>query len=112
MLTAQPLVFPTTADGWAEPQWLAYWCHTDVPWLTPSAARADSRLHHGAGLPVSDHHRCPLAATGAKSALRALASWRYRFRRYGRPWELNFSQAIHPAVGSAGLRPVKRWACA
>src|SRR6202522_600775 len=28
-----PLIFPTTADGWAEPQWLSYWCHTDVAWL-------------------------------------------------------------------------------
>ena len=27
-----------------------------------------------------------------KSALRALASWRYRFERYDRPWELDFAQ--------------------
>ena len=27
-----------------------------------------------------------------KSALRALASWRYRFQRYESPWELDFSK--------------------
>ena len=27
-----------------------------------------------------------------KTALRALASWRYRFRRYSNPWELDLSK--------------------
>src|ERR1700738_2715878 len=31
----RPLVFPKTAQGWAEPDWVTYWCHTDTPWLTP-----------------------------------------------------------------------------
>ena len=26
--------FPTTADGWALPEWRAYWCHTDSPWIS------------------------------------------------------------------------------
>src|SRR6202044_4135458 len=35
----RPLVFPTTADEWATPEWLSYWCHTDTPWLTPRLRR-------------------------------------------------------------------------
>jgi anaerobic magnesium-protoporphyrin IX monomethyl ester cyclase len=86
-----PMVFPTTADGWAEPQWLSYWCHTDVPWLTP---RLRCRIHDfttvlGCRFPTITDIRSPY---WGKSALRTLASWRYRFRRYERPWELNFSK--------------------
>ena len=40
--TGRPVVFPTTADGWAEPQWVDYWCHTDAPWLTNVCAGASS----------------------------------------------------------------------
>jgi hypothetical protein len=29
-----------------------------------------------------------------KSALRALASWRYRFQHYNHPWELHASRKI------------------
>jgi radical SAM superfamily enzyme YgiQ (UPF0313 family) len=86
-----PLSFPTTADGWAEPQWLAYWCHTDVPWLD---ARMRARIRDfstvlGCRFPTVTDVRSP---QWGKSALRALASWRYRFQRYERPWELNFSK--------------------
>jgi len=87
----EPIVFPTTADGWAEPHWIAYWCHTDVPWLTP---RLRSRIQDfttvlGCRFPTVTDIRSPY---WGKSALRALASWRYRFERYERPWELNFSK--------------------
>jgi radical SAM superfamily enzyme YgiQ (UPF0313 family) len=87
----EPIVFPTTADGWAEPHWIAYWCHTDVPWLTP---RMRSRIRDfttvlGCRFPTVTDIRSPY---WGKSALRALASWRYRFERYERPWELNFSK--------------------
>ena len=87
----EPIVFPTTADGWAEPHWIAYWCHTDVPWLTP---RMRSRIQDfttvlGCRFPTVTDIRSPY---WGKSALRALASWRYRFERYERPWELNFSK--------------------
>ena len=30
----------------------------------------------------------------AKRALRLLSSWRYRFERYDRPWELNLSRQL------------------
>jgi radical SAM superfamily enzyme YgiQ (UPF0313 family) len=86
-----PLSFPTTADGWAEPRWLAYWCHTDVPWLD---ARMRARIRDfttvlGCRFPTVTDVRSPL---WGKSALRALASWRYRFQHYEKPWELNFSK--------------------
>jgi radical SAM superfamily enzyme YgiQ (UPF0313 family) len=86
-----PLVFPTTADGWAEPQWLSYWCHTDVPWLTERMRRRirDFTTVLGCRFPTITDVRSP---HWGKSALRALASWRYRLRRYERPWELDFSK--------------------
>jgi radical SAM superfamily enzyme YgiQ (UPF0313 family) len=86
-----PMVFPSTTDEWAEPQWVTYWCHTDVPWLTP---RLRSRIRDfttvlGCRFPTITDIRSPY---WGKSALRTLASWRYRFQRYERPWELNFSK--------------------
>jgi len=89
--TGAPLVFPTTADEWADRQWLTYWCHTDVPWLTP---RLRNRIRDfttvlGCRFPTVTDIRSPL---WGKSALRTLASWRYRYQRYGRPWELDFSK--------------------
>jgi anaerobic magnesium-protoporphyrin IX monomethyl ester cyclase len=89
--SGERLVFPTTADGWAEPQWLSYWCHTDTPWITP---RLRSRIRDfttvlGCRFPTVTDIRSPY---WGKSALRTLASWRYRFERYERPWELNFSK--------------------
>jgi anaerobic magnesium-protoporphyrin IX monomethyl ester cyclase len=86
-----PLVFPSTADGWAEPQWLSYWCHTDVPWLTERMRRRirDFTTVLGCRFPTITDVRSPY---WGKSALRALASWRYRFERYESPWELDFSK--------------------
>jgi anaerobic magnesium-protoporphyrin IX monomethyl ester cyclase len=86
-----PLVFPTTADGWAESQWLSYWCHTDAPWLTPRlrARIRDFTTVLGCRFPTITDIRSPY---WGKSALRTLASWRYRYQRYERPWELNFSK--------------------
>jgi anaerobic magnesium-protoporphyrin IX monomethyl ester cyclase len=86
-----PLIFPATADEWAEPQWQSYWCHTDVPWLTE---RMRGRIRDfttvlGCRFPTITDVRSPY---WGKSALRALASWRYRFQRYERPWELDFSK--------------------
>jgi anaerobic magnesium-protoporphyrin IX monomethyl ester cyclase len=86
-----PIVFPATAAEWAEPQWLSYWCHTDVPWITPQLRRRirDFTTVLGCRFPTITDIRSPY---WGKSALRALASWRYRFQRYERPWELNFSK--------------------
>jgi anaerobic magnesium-protoporphyrin IX monomethyl ester cyclase len=83
-----PVVFPATADEWAEPRWHAYWCHCGAPWLS-------ERLHQrirdfttvlGCRFPTVMDVRAP---PWGKSTLRALASWRYRYRKYDRPWELD-----------------------
>jgi anaerobic magnesium-protoporphyrin IX monomethyl ester cyclase len=86
-----PLVFPTTADGWAQQNWLAYWCHTDVPWLSE---RLRNRIRDfttvlGCRYPTVTDVRSP---PWGKSALRNLAAWRYRYQRYDRPWELDVSR--------------------
>ncbi len=82
-----PLVFPATAEEWAQPHWLAYWCHTDTPWLTPRLRQRirDFTTVLGCRFPTVTDVRSPW---WGKSALRTLASWRYRYRRYRGPWEL------------------------
>jgi anaerobic magnesium-protoporphyrin IX monomethyl ester cyclase len=86
-----PLVFPTTAHEWAEQKWLTYWCHTDTPWLTPRLRQRirDFTTVLGCRFPTLTDIRSPPLG---KAALRALAAWRYRYRRYGRPWELDISK--------------------
>ncbi len=86
-----PLVFPATAQEWAEPQWSAYWCHTDTPWLTPRLRERirDFSTVLGCRFPTITDVRSP---AWGKAALRGLASWRYSYGRYGRPWELDFSR--------------------
>jgi anaerobic magnesium-protoporphyrin IX monomethyl ester cyclase len=83
----RPLMFPTTADEWATPEWLAYWCHTDTPWLTPRLRRRilDFTTVLGCRFPTVTDVRSP---QWGKNAVRALASWRYKYRRYRDPWEL------------------------
>jgi radical SAM superfamily enzyme YgiQ (UPF0313 family) len=86
-----PLAFPTTADGWAHEDWVTYWCHTDVPWLGP---RLRNRIRDfttvlGCRFPTVTDIRSP---DWGKAALRSMAAWRYGLRRYGRPWELDFSK--------------------
>jgi len=86
-----PLVFPSTADEWAEEHWSSYWCHTDTPWLTPALRQRirDFTTVLGCRFPTITDIRSP---PWGKAALRALASWRYQCGRYERPWELDFSK--------------------
>jgi anaerobic magnesium-protoporphyrin IX monomethyl ester cyclase len=88
-----PVAFPRTADEWAEPQWVDYWCHQDAPWLSERLRRriVDFTTVLGCRYPTVMDVR---ASAWGKSALRALASWRYRFQRYDRPWELRVSRKI------------------
>jgi anaerobic magnesium-protoporphyrin IX monomethyl ester cyclase len=87
----EPVRFPTTADEWAQPKWLSYWCHADAPWLTPRLRKRirDFTTVLGCRYPTVTDVRAP---AWGKSALRALSSWRYRYRRYDRPWELDLSK--------------------
>jgi anaerobic magnesium-protoporphyrin IX monomethyl ester cyclase len=86
-----PVIFPETADGWAQPQWQAYWCHTDSPWVTAALRERikDFTTVLGCRYPTITDIRSP---QWGKATLRALASWRYRFRHYRRPWELDLSK--------------------
>ena len=89
--TGAAVRFPTSADGWALPQWRAYWCHTDSPWISPRLRERirDFTTVLGCRYPTVTDIRSP---QWGKVALRALASWRYRFRHYHRPWELDLSK--------------------
>jgi len=101
----KPVVFPKTADEWAEQQWVDYWCHQGAPWLNERLRRriVDFTTVLGCRYPTVMDVR---ASTLGKTALRALASWRYRFRRYDDPWELRVSRKIirhwDPRVMSLG----------
>jgi radical SAM superfamily enzyme YgiQ (UPF0313 family) len=91
--TGAPLVFTATAAEWDEPRWLAYWCHTDTPWLSERLRRRirDFTTVLGCRFPTITDVRSP---PWGKSALRALASWRYRLRRYQEPWELEAAKRL------------------
>jgi hypothetical protein len=88
-----PLLFPTTAEEWAQEKWLSYWCHTDTPWLTPRLRQRirDFTTVLGCRYPTITDVRSPSLG---KAALRALAAWRYRYQRYARPWELDLSKKL------------------
>ncbi len=88
-----PVVFPATADGWAESKWVDYWCHQDAPWVSPQLRRriVDFTTVLGCRYPTVMDIR---ASTWGKSALRALAAWRYRFQQYDDPWELRASRKL------------------
>jgi radical SAM superfamily enzyme YgiQ (UPF0313 family) len=89
----QPVVYPTTADEWAQPQWVNYWCHQDAPWLSDRLRQRilDFTTVLGCRFPTITDIRSP---GWAKSALRAAAAWRYQFQRYGHPWELDLSKRL------------------
>jgi len=92
-LDGRPVEFPRSADGWAEEHWLSYWCHRDAPWLTERLRRRilDFTTVLGCRFPTIMDIR---ASRWGKSALRGLASWRYRYQRYDNPWELRVSRKL------------------
>ena len=89
----RPVEFPTTADEWARPEWVDYWCHQDAPWLGERLRRRilDFTTVLGCRFPTVTDIRSP---SWAKSTLSALASWRYRYQKYHRPWELDVSKKL------------------
>ena len=91
--SGMPVVFPRTSEGWATPEWIDYWCHQDAPWVSPRLRRriVDFTTVLGCRFPTVMDIRAP---AWGKSALRALASWRYRFQRYDDPWELKLSRRL------------------
>jgi radical SAM superfamily enzyme YgiQ (UPF0313 family) len=92
-LNGEPVVFPTTPEEWTQPQWVRYACHADAPWLTERMRRRiqDFVTVLRCRFPTVQDLRSP---TWAKYTLSAAASWRYRFRRYDRPWELDLANRL------------------
>jgi radical SAM superfamily enzyme YgiQ (UPF0313 family) len=88
-----PVVFPTTAEQWTEPRWVDYSCHADAPWLSARLRRRirDFNTVLGCRFPTVTDVRSP---TLAKRALALMAAWRYRFKRYDRPWELDVTRQL------------------
>ena len=82
------LVFPDSAEDWAAPQWVDYWCHKDAPWLSERLRQriADFRAVLGCRFPTVTDIRTP---AWQKTALRSVSAWRYGLRRYDRPWDLD-----------------------
>ncbi len=92
-LTGEPLCFPTTPEEWTQQRWVDYACHADAPWLSDQMRmRIKSFVTVlGCRFPTVQDVRAP---KWSKLTLRALASWRYRYRRYDQPWELNLSKKL------------------
>ncbi|MGB5940657.1 MAG: cobalamin-dependent protein [Rhodanobacter sp.] len=92
-LDGAPVVFPRTPDEWTEPRWVHYACHVDAPWLTDKLRQRinDFVTVLRCRYPTVQDLRAP---PWAKRNLSALASWRYRFRRYDRPWELQLANRL------------------
>lgn len=89
----EPLRFPQTPEEWTAQKWVDYACHADAPWVSE---RLRKRIRNfvtvlGCRFPTVQDVRAP---SWTKSTLSALASWRYRFRRYDGPWELDFSKRL------------------
>lgn len=89
----EPVVFPKTPEEWTEPRWVAYACHADAPWLTARLRRRirDFTTVLRCRYPTVQDLRSP---PWAKRGLSAVAGWRYRFRRYDRPWELELAHRL------------------
>jgi anaerobic magnesium-protoporphyrin IX monomethyl ester cyclase len=92
-IAGHPVVFPLTPEEWTERRWVDYACHADAPWLS---ARLRHRIRDFVTVlrcrfPTVQDVRTP---RWAAVALRAAATWRYRYRKYDRPWELNLAQRL------------------
>lgn len=89
----EPVVFPRTPEEWTRPQWVDYACHADAPWLTDRMRRRirDFVTVLRCRYPTVQDLRSP---HWAKRTLSAAAAWRYRFRRYDRPWELDLANRL------------------
>jgi anaerobic magnesium-protoporphyrin IX monomethyl ester cyclase len=88
-----PLHFPTNPEQWTAKRWVDYACHADAPWVSDPLRRRIKNFVTvlGCRFPtVQDVHSAPWS----KRALQMMASWRYHYRRYDRPWELAVSRKL------------------
>jgi radical SAM superfamily enzyme YgiQ (UPF0313 family) len=89
----RPLIFPASPEQWTERRWVDYACHADAPWMSDALRQ---RIRNfvtvlGCKFPTIQDMRSP---AWTKMTLRALAAWRYRFKRYDNPWELDLSRKL------------------
>ncbi|HEY0197588.1 MAG TPA: radical SAM protein [Rhodanobacter sp.] len=92
-LDGEPVVFPSTPEGWMEKRWVDYACHADAPWLTDKLRH---RIHDFVTVlrcrfPTVQDLRSP---PWAKRSLSIMAGWRYRRGNYDKPWELNLANKL------------------
>jgi anaerobic magnesium-protoporphyrin IX monomethyl ester cyclase len=92
-LHGEPVVFPQTPQEWTQQRWVEYACHANAPWVSE---RLLKRIRNfvtvlNCRFPTVQDVRAP---DWTKTTLSALASWRYRYRRYGKPWELDLSKRL------------------
>jgi len=88
-----PARFPRNPEEWTERRWVDYSCHADAPWVTERLRRRirDFVTVLGCRFPTAQDAR---SGPWTKSVLSAMASWRYRYQRYARPWELSLSKRL------------------
>jgi anaerobic magnesium-protoporphyrin IX monomethyl ester cyclase len=92
-LAGEELKFPQSPEEWAQPRWVDYACHADAPWVSERLRRRIGNFVTvlGCRFPTAQDIRMSF---WARSALSALAYWRYGARRYDRPWELSLLQKL------------------
>lgn len=92
-LNGDPVVFPSTPEEWTQKRWVDYACHADAPWLTDDLRRhiSDFVTVLRCRFPTVQDLRSP---SWVKRGLSGMAAWRYRLRRYDRPWELNLANRV------------------
>lgn len=92
-LRGEPVVFPDTPEQWTQQRWVDYACHADAPWLSDDLRRRirDFVTVLRCRYPTVQDLRSP---RWAKRGLSAMAAWRYRLRRYDRPWELDLADRL------------------
>jgi radical SAM superfamily enzyme YgiQ (UPF0313 family) len=92
-LNGDPVIFPKTPEEWMEQRWVDYACHADAPWLNDDLRRhiQDFVTVLRCRFPTVQDLRSP---SWAKRSLSAMAAWRYRQRKYDKPWELNLANRL------------------
>ncbi|HET6632249.1 MAG TPA: radical SAM protein [Rhodanobacteraceae bacterium] len=92
-LHGEPVVFPTTAEEWAQPRWVDYACHADAPWVSEALRRRirDFVTVLRCRYPTVQDLRSP---PWAKRGLSAMAWYRYHQRKYDRPRELELANRL------------------
>jgi radical SAM superfamily enzyme YgiQ (UPF0313 family) len=92
-LNGDPVRFPATPEQWATRRWVDYACHADAPWINNRLRRRirDFVTVLRCRFPTVQDQR---SANWTKATLSQLAAWRYRFKAYAHPLELDLAQRL------------------